>query len=185
MRLPRFVVAGILLAGSVLLLTKLFAAEAPGAVAFGVFTPLWLALSVVNAGIGVFSAGYRPGEEAMVLLPVFGVPALAAGVAWWIWPDGPPLGDVRLLWFIVAGVALWAVIALLAGLLIPHATKETALRTAVAVFLPVWLALQVVNLLIGVFVEDYSVGEELVVLLFTFAVPAAAPIVASRIVQRG
>nr|WP_221377662.1 hypothetical protein [Actinoplanes polyasparticus] len=185
MRLPRFLLAGILLAGTVLLLTELFAREAPGAVTFGVFAPLWLALSVVNAGIGVFSAGYRPSEEAMALLPVFGVPTAVAGAAWWAWPDGPPLGGVRLFWFTVAGVTLWAAIALLAGLLVPHATRETALRTAAAVFVPLWLALQVVNLLLGVLVEHYSVAEELLVLLLNFVLPAATSVTASRAAQRG
>ncbi|WP_250008101.1 hypothetical protein [Actinoplanes sp. M2I2] len=173
-----------MLAGTVLLLTELFAHEAPGAVAFGVFVPLWLAVSVINAGIGVFSAGYKPSEEAGFLLPVFGVPALAAGLAWWAWPDGPPLGGVRFFWFLIVGIALWASIALLAELLIPQATRETALRTATFVFVPVWVALQVVNLLIGVLVEGYSVAEELVVLLVNVAVPAGIALVTSRLVQR-
>ncbi|MCO8269821.1 hypothetical protein M1L60_04350 [Actinoplanes sp. TRM 88003] len=185
MRLPRFLLAGVLLAGSVLLLTELFAYRASGAVAFSIFTSVWLTLSIVNAGLGVFSAGYRPSEEAAALLPVFGLPAALAGVAWWAWPDGPTLPSPRLFWFLLAGLALWAAIALLAALLIPHATRETALRTAVAIFLPLWLALQVVNLLVGVLIENYSVAEELLILALNFVLTAAMPLAASRLAQRG
>jgi hypothetical protein len=185
MRLSRFVLAGLLLAGSVLLLTKLLAREASGAAAFAVFTSVWLTLAVTNAGMGVFAAGFKPSEEALVLLPVFGVPAAVAGLAWWAWPHGPPLAGARFLWFWAAGLSLWASIALLAGLLIPHATRETALRTAAVVFLPIWLALLVVNLLVAVLSQDYPVTKELAVLLFNAAFPAAMSVVASRLAQRG
>ncbi|MCY1141144.1 hypothetical protein OWR29_24360 [Actinoplanes sp. Pm04-4] len=185
MRLPRFLLAGLLLAGSVLLLTELLAREASGATAFAVFATVWLTLAVLNAGMGVFAAGYKPSEEALVLVPVFGVPTAVAGIAWWVWPNGPPLAGGRFLWFWAAGLALWASIALLAGLLIPHATRETALRTAAVVFLPIWLVLMTVNLLAAVLSQDYPLGEELAVLLLNAAVPAAVSVVASRLAQRG
>jgi hypothetical protein len=179
-RLPRFLVAGILLAGSVLLLADLFAAETHGAVAFAVFAALWLAVAVINAGMGVFSAGYKPSEEATVFLPVFGVPSAVAGSAWAVWPGGLSLGGPRFLWFFVSGFALWGALALLAGLLIPPASGDIAVRAAVVVFVPLWAALMVVNLLIGVLVEDYSIGEELIALLVNLLVPVGVAPAALR-----
>ena len=174
MRLPRLLLAGALLYAAVRLLTGLFAQppfDQVGAVAAAVFLPLWLTVSVVNAAIGVYSAGYRPREEATVLLPVFGGPALLALVVWWL-TSGAPLTHGRTLWILAAGIALWLALAVLGGLLLPRATRAVALRFAAAVFLPLWVTLMVVNLLIGVVVAGYGVGEELLVLLLNVAVPA-------------
>lgn len=45
------------------------------------FLMLWLAVSIVNLLFGVLSAGYGWGEEAVVWLLVFGVPAALAVAA--------------------------------------------------------------------------------------------------------
>lgn len=42
------------------------------------FIPMWFALSLVNLVIGVWWAGYSLQEELLVLLMIFGVPAVAA-----------------------------------------------------------------------------------------------------------
>ncbi len=46
--------------------------------------------------------------------------------------------------------------------------------TAAKVFIPVWLAIAVVNLWIGVSKAGYTVREELPILLVVFIIPAAA-----------
>jgi hypothetical protein len=46
--------------------------------------------------------------------------------------------------------------------------------TAAKIFLPVWLAIAVVNLWVGVHKAGYTVREELPILLIVFALPAAA-----------
>ncbi|MEV6300145.1 hypothetical protein AB0M02_12145 [Actinoplanes sp. NPDC051861] len=182
MRLPRFLLAGVLLFAAVLLLTALFA-QPPfhhaGAVAFAVFTPLWLTVTVVNAALGVFSAGYRPREEALVALPVFGVPALVAGLAWWFAGDRL-ITSARLPFLLLAGVCLWAAIALLAALMVPSG----ALHFAAAVFVPLWTMLMIANLLIGVVVADYSVAEELPILFLNLVPPLLPALAAPTLTRR-
>jgi hypothetical protein len=49
------------------------------------FIAIWLAASIVNLWIGVSRAGYTVLEELPILVPVFGVPALAAAaILWWL-----------------------------------------------------------------------------------------------------
>lgn len=43
-----------------------------------VYLAVWCVISLVNAWIGVTQAGYSVAEEALVFLPIFGIPALAA-----------------------------------------------------------------------------------------------------------
>lgn len=43
-----------------------------------VYLALWLVAALVNMWVGVTRAGYTVGQEALVLIPVFGIPALAA-----------------------------------------------------------------------------------------------------------
>jgi len=172
-RLPRLWLAGALLLVAVFLLTGLFAQppfDAVGPVATAVFVPLWLTIAVTNAAVGVYSAGYRPQEEAPVLLAVFALPAAVAGVGWWL-VSLEPIETARTPVVLLAGVALWLALALLGDLLLPGATRATALGFAAAVFLPVWLALMVVNLLIGVLAAGHGVGEELGFLLLNVLVP--------------
>jgi hypothetical protein len=47
------------------------------------FLPLWLLGSGLNMFVGVRSAGYGVAEELPVLLIVFAIPAITAGIIWW------------------------------------------------------------------------------------------------------
>lgn len=47
------------------------------------FLPAWLILSLVNLWVGVARAGYSVRDELPVLLVVFAVPAIVAGVLIW------------------------------------------------------------------------------------------------------
>jgi len=48
------------------------------------FIPVWLLAALVNMAVGVLTAGYTIMQEAPILIPVFGVPALAAwGLSRW------------------------------------------------------------------------------------------------------
>lgn len=59
-------------------------AGTPGAAKFALyFLPVWLLAAGANLLIGVKSAGYSAAEEFPVLLVVFAIPALAAGLTWW------------------------------------------------------------------------------------------------------
>ena len=42
------------------------------------FLPVWFAASLINLTVGVVSAGYTVAQEAPILIPVFGVPGVAA-----------------------------------------------------------------------------------------------------------
>jgi hypothetical protein len=46
--------------------------------------------------------------------------------------------------------------------------------TAAKIFIPVWLAIAIVNLWVGVNKAGYTMREELPILLIVFAIPAAA-----------
>ncbi|HEX9451140.1 MAG TPA: hypothetical protein VF934_06975, partial [Burkholderiales bacterium] len=48
------------------------------------FLPLWLVGAGINMYLGVKQAGYSVAEEAPMFLLVFGVPAIAALIAWWM-----------------------------------------------------------------------------------------------------
>lgn len=66
-----------LLAGAVLLLlTRFFIRDARRAVRL--FVPLWLLVALGNLLVGVLYAGYGWREEALILLLVFGGPAILA-----------------------------------------------------------------------------------------------------------
>jgi hypothetical protein len=178
MRLPRFVLAGILLFAAIFTLAALLLADGVGAIAGVVFLPLWYAISAVNAGVGVFAAGYRAREEAVVGVAVFGIPAVVAGFVWWAssawWDGGPVVHSGRTLVVLAAGLFLWAAILVLSGLLTAKATAVAA-----AVFLPLWFLVCVGNLLVGVLAAGYGVGEEIPILVLNFAVPAAVAVIAN------
>ena len=55
---------------------------------------------------------------------------------------------------------------------------SAGVSTAALVFIPVWLALAVLNLWLGVSRAGYSVAEELPMLAIVFAVPAALAVLA-------
>ncbi|GAB3832313.1 hypothetical protein ACFPIJ_54380 [Dactylosporangium cerinum] len=141
-------------------------------------------IAVVNAWLGVASAGYPLRAEATVFVAVFGVPALVAAVAAWAsraWWDGGPVFHIgRLPIVIAAGVMLWTASALLAALLAQVSSGHTITGPVLVSFGPLWLLLCVVNLVIGVRVAGYGVLEELLTLL----VNAAGPITVAVAVWR-
>lgn len=75
---------GVVLLGLFLLFGRLWGGPAPEyAFAAKLFIPVWLAIALVNMWVGVTRAGYAVREEAPILLVVFLVPALLAGIAIW------------------------------------------------------------------------------------------------------
>jgi hypothetical protein len=54
------------------------------AIATLVFLPLWLVGAGINMVMGLKQAGYSVAEETPMFLLVFGVPAAAALIAWWM-----------------------------------------------------------------------------------------------------
>ncbi len=71
----------------------------------------------------------------------------------------------------VAGLVLLGMFLLLARF---WASDRGILAVAAKAFIPVWLALTLVNLWIGVTYAGYTVIQELPILLITFGIPAAA-----------
>ncbi|WP_133493072.1 hypothetical protein [Alcanivorax sp. 24] len=78
MRTLLFIVAGLLLLGLLQLFSR---PHWRGRAALG-FIVVWLLVSAVNLNQGL-RAGYALGEELLVHLFLFGIPALAALWAWW------------------------------------------------------------------------------------------------------
>lgn len=75
---------GLVLLGVFVLFGWLWGANAAGmALAAKVFVPAWLLVAAVNMWVGVAHAGYSAREEFPILLLVFAVPAVAAGIAVW------------------------------------------------------------------------------------------------------
>lgn len=78
---------------------------------------------------------------------------------------------MRTLIIIAAGLIGLGVFATLGRLFDTSSTR--GLATAALVFLPVWLAVALTNMYIGVVHAGYSAGEELPIMLGIFALPAA------------
>lgn len=77
--------AGALLLGVFMMFGWLWGASAAGmALAAKVFVPVWLLVAAANMWVGVTHAGYSVREELPILLIVFAVPALLAGVGVWL-----------------------------------------------------------------------------------------------------
>ena len=75
---------GVVLLGLFLLFGKLWGGAQPDyGLAAKFFVLLWLAVALVNMWVGVTKAGYSVRDELPILLLVFAVPALVAGVAIW------------------------------------------------------------------------------------------------------
>jgi hypothetical protein len=75
---------GLVLLGLFLLFGRLWGGADPDlAMAALLFIPAWLAVSLANMWVGVTKAGYSVREELPVLLVVFLVPAMIAGLAAW------------------------------------------------------------------------------------------------------
>lgn len=62
------------------------------------------------------------------------------------------------------------------------AKKEERSNNALR-FLPMWLAISIVNMLVGIYWAGYSWREELMVLLVIFGVPAAAALIVARLTR--
>ena len=76
--------AGLLQLGVFVLFGWLWGASAAGmALAAKAFVPAWLAVAALNMWVGVSHAGYTVRQEAPILLLVFLVPAIVAGVVAW------------------------------------------------------------------------------------------------------
>jgi len=78
------ITAGVLLLGVFLLFGRLCSvgsSQLPAALI--AFIATWLLVSVANMWIGVSKAGYSVREELPILLLVFAVPALLAGMLYW------------------------------------------------------------------------------------------------------
>lgn len=85
MRTALFLAAGLLLMGSLLILSKLFSQHYPSAPnwALAIGLAFWLAVTGANLWIGVAKAGYSVAEELPILLLLFAVPAAAGVLARW------------------------------------------------------------------------------------------------------
>jgi hypothetical protein len=59
------------------------ASTAGMALAAKAFVPVWLVIALVNMWVGVTHAGYTVRQEAPILVMVFLVPAIAAGIVAW------------------------------------------------------------------------------------------------------
>ena len=72
---------------------------------------------------------------------------------------------------IVGGLVLLGLCALVAYSL---GDRPQSMTTAAKVFIPLWLAIALINMWLGVSRAGYSVAEELPIMLVIFAIPAAA-----------
>ncbi len=85
MRTTLFLVSGLLLMASLLIVSKLFSEHFPSApnwaLAAGLIT--WLGITGANMWVGVSKAGYSVTEELPILLLLFAVPAAIAGLVRW------------------------------------------------------------------------------------------------------
>lgn len=76
--------AGVLLLVVFVMFGWLWGASAAGmATAAKVFMPVWLLVAATNMWVGVTHAGYTVRQEAPILLIVFAVPAVVAGIVAW------------------------------------------------------------------------------------------------------
>lgn len=75
---------GIVLLGLFLLFGRLWGGATPDlSLAAKAFVPVWLVIALVNMWVGVTKAGYSVRDELPILLIVFIVPAVLAGIAVW------------------------------------------------------------------------------------------------------
>ena len=75
---------GLVLVGIFVLFGWLWGASTAGmALAAKAFVPVWLVIALVNMWVGVSHAGYTVRQEAPILVLVFLVPAIVAGVVAW------------------------------------------------------------------------------------------------------
>jgi len=82
---------------------------------------------------------------------------------------------MHMLMVIVGGVVLLGVFLLFGQL---WGGTPPALGTAAKLFIPIWLAVSIANLWVGVNKAGYTVAQELPILAVVFAVPAIAAAIA-------
>lgn len=84
MHIAMVIGGGVLLLCVFVLFGWLWGASAAGmATAAKAFVPAWLLVAAANMWVGVAHAGYSVREEAPILLIVFAVPAVVAGLVAW------------------------------------------------------------------------------------------------------
>jgi hypothetical protein len=85
MRTALFLLVGVLLLASFLLLGKLFSTHYPSAprIATVAFIVVWLVVAAANMWVGVSKAGYSASEEAPIALLIFALPAIIAVLLKW------------------------------------------------------------------------------------------------------
>jgi len=85
MRTALFLISGLLLMTSLLIVAKLFSEHFPSAPnwALALGLSLWLAITGANMWIGVAKAGYSIADELPILLLLFVVPAAVAVLVRW------------------------------------------------------------------------------------------------------
>jgi hypothetical protein len=84
MHMVLMIAGGLVSLGLFLLFGYLWGGARPDLVmAARLFIPVWLVIALVNMWVGVTRAGYSVRDELPILLLVFAVPALVAGVAIW------------------------------------------------------------------------------------------------------
>ncbi|MFH8698569.1 hypothetical protein [Streptomyces chartreusis] len=184
MRLPRLLLAGILLSIAGFLLSALFAppsSHSVGAASVAVFVPLWYCLSALNAGLGMAS-GIRVADGIVDFGVTFPLPVLASLVLWWVseseWEGGPVLTTGRTPVMLTAGIVLWAAVALLVAVLAPGVADRARSRGATAAFLPMWSLVCGANALLGVFAAGYTWREELLIMVANLSLPTALALLA-------
>ncbi len=84
MHMAMVIGGGVVLLCLFLLFGRLWGGVDPDlAMAAKLFIPAWLIVSLVNMWVGVTKAGYSVRDELPILLVVFLVPAVVAGLAAW------------------------------------------------------------------------------------------------------
>lgn len=193
MRLPRLLLAGILLSIAVFLLSALFAQPSPSSRSVGaagsvaVFVPLWYLLTALSAGLGIAS-GVRVADEIAVFGITFSLPVIASLVMWWVseskWEGGPVLNTGRTPVMLTAGIVLWAAVALLVTLLAPGAADRARSWASAAAFLPLWSLACGANALLGVFAAGYTWREELLIMAANLSLPTGVALLAPWAIGR-
>ena len=89
---------------------------------------------------------------------------------------------MHMLLVIIGGAVLLGVFALFGKL---WGGDVAGIVTGANVFIPVWLAIALVNMWVGVTKAGYTVAQELPILLVVFAVPAAFAAVVAWQLARG
>ncbi|MEV5155685.1 hypothetical protein AB0K81_27710 [Streptomyces werraensis] len=191
MRPIRLSLAGTVLFGAVFLLTGLLALppySAVGATAVTVFLPLWLCLSLLIAARHMTpSHGIVTKEFLRRFTAAVAIPAVISLAVWVVseayWRGGPVITATRTPILLGCGLALWIAAAVVTPQLLSTSSAQAhrAGRASAVVFVPLWAAITVVNLLVGVFGAGYTFAEELPILVVNLSIPAAVAILSASV----